>query len=144
MVHASGDMKKYQIVGFLIKTLSVPAGYLLLKFGSAPELALFMVFLFDFIGYIVGLFIIRSIMPFSIRDYIKSVSLPLVPVLVLPFIITLPVSFFLEMGIFRFLVVLVVSVLSVAGCSWLFGLNKSEKEMVCGFVNTVVNRIHHK
>lgn len=144
MVHASGDMKKYQIVGFIIKTLSVPAGYFMLKFGSAPEFALFLVFLFDFIGYVVGLFIIKSIMPFSIRDYIKSVSLPLVPVLVLPLAITLPVCLLLRTGFIRFLIVLVVGVLSVAGCSWLFGLNKTEKEMVLGFVKTAIKKAHHK
>lgn len=144
MVHASGDMKKYQIVGFIIKTLSVPAGYFLLKFGSAPEIALFMVFLFDFIGYVVGLFIIRSIMPFSIKDYIKSVALPLFPVLVLPFIITLPLCYFLESGFVRLLVVMFIGVLSVATCSWWFGFNKSEKEMVRAFVNTTKKRFHHK
>ena len=138
MVHASGDMKKYQIIGFFIKTLSVPAGYFLLKFGSTPELALFMVFLFDFIGYVVGLFIIRSIMPFSIKDYIKSVSLPLVPVIVLPFIITLPLIYFMETGVVRLLVVMMIGVLSVASCSWLFGLNKSEKEMVWLFVKKII------
>ena len=83
LVHASGKMRNYQVIGSVVKFLSVPISYFMLKYGAVSEWALIMVLLFDIIGFIVGMFIIKTIMTFSIIEYTNKVIVPVIPIVVL-------------------------------------------------------------
>jgi len=130
LVHASGEMKKYQVVGSTVKIISVPAAYFLLKLDFSPEWALVMVLLFDVIGLFIGMFIIKGIMKFSIRDYLKNVIFPMIIPVMTSFFIALFIHNIMQPGIARLLVVTLLSCCSLAITFYIIGFNYSEKKLV--------------
>ena len=141
LVHASGVMKKYQLYGSLVKFLSVPIAYVMLKCGSEPEWALIMVLIFDVIGFVVGMFIIKGIMHFSILDYLKNVVIPLVPVFLLTFILSIPIVLLMEQGCMRLICVTGSSIVGVLLTFYLFALSSYEKPLIIQAINKMAQKI---
>ena len=143
LVHASGKMRNYQVIGSTVKFLSVPAAYFALAKGWQPEWAFIMVFIFDFIGFIVGLFIIRTLMSFSVIDYIKRVFIPLIPI---PFVcinMTVFMHYLIEANIIRFMVVFITTALTASLLFYTFGLSSVEKSIIREYVDKTIKKKKH-
>ena len=144
LVHASGNMRNYQVIGSVVKFLSVPCAYVMLYFGLEPEWAFIMVLVFDIIGFIVGLFIIRTLMPFSIISYVTRVFLPLLPVFTIGIFSSWFVHNMIDNNVARFLTVLftgfVFSVLSF----YYIALIRSERNLLAGFLSKILHKIKIK
>ena len=141
LVHASGVMRRYQLYGSIVKFLSVPIAFLMLKCGAKPEWALIMVLIFDIVGFIVGMFIIKGIMPFSIADYLKNVVIPLVPVSILTLILSIPIVLLMEQCCMRLIRVTCSSLVGVLLTFYLFALSSYEKPLIIQFINKIARKI---
>ena len=130
LVHASGKMRNYQVIGGTVKVLSVPISYVMLKMGYGPEWALIMVLLFDAVGLVVGMFIIRTIMPFNIKQYTLKVFVPVIPVVLLPLVASWLVHILVQNDIIRFMTVLIVSSLFCVLAMYVIGMTKAEKTLI--------------
>lgn len=134
VIHASGKMMVYQTVTSAISIMCVPTAYLGLKLGSSPEFALLMVFCWATISQIASIIILKSIISYSMKDYFRKVIWPLFALIVLTIWPSYFVRLILDEGILRFLVVGFVSVfVSMLGI-YFIALNKSEKELINGFL----------
>lgn len=140
LVHASGKMKNYQVIGSTVKFMAVPAAYIMMKLGYAPEWALLMVLLFDLIGLLVGMYIIETIMPFSVLTYSKKVFLPLLPVVTLSILILLLVKNYFDFGILRFITICVISTIVISSLFYVFSLSKTEKNIIIDILNKHLKR----
>lgn len=144
LVHASGNMVKYQLIGSTVKILSVPIAFYMMKIGYSPEWALIAVLFFDGLGFVVGMFIIKTLMPFSIRQYIRYVTFPLIPVFVLSFLIEFGLHVYITNSIIRLISVLgigtIISVLSF----YLIAMTKEEKLLVGGMIRGFLKRIYNQ
>lgn len=134
LVHASGKMSKYQLIGGSVKLLSVPIAYVLLKLGYAAEWAFIMVLLFDAIGLIVGMFIIKSLMPFSINAYFRFVVFPIIPVLVITFLADWFMHILLSNVIIRVGSVFFLGSLIMLTLVYFIAMTKEEKMLINGMV----------
>lgn len=134
VVHATGKMRKYQLVGSLINLLSLPFAYYALKMGCNPNYAFWISFAFTFLMQASSLLILRSIIEFSIREYSKVVLYPFVMVVISSFFVPLIPHYFMEEGFLRFFFVVVVSLLSSSISLYTIGLNKKEKVLVNSFL----------
>lgn len=141
LVHASGKMRNYQVIGSIVKVLSVPIAYFLMKLGYAPEWALIMVLLFDAIGLFVGMLIIRTLMPFSIRKYTTKVIVPVLPVVSAAAICAWGVHSIIPNEILRFFLVCIVSTLVSLSVIYCFCLSKEEKMLIASYVEKINSRI---
>lgn len=141
LVHASGVMRRYQLYGSIVKFLSVPIAFLMLKCGAKPEWALIMVLIFDIVGFIVGMFIIKGIMPFSIADYLKNVVIPLVPVSILTLILSIPIVLLMEQCCMRLICVTCSCIVGVLLTFYLFALSSYEKPLIIQFINKIARKI---
>lgn len=139
LVHASGVMRKYQLYGGIIKFLSVPIAFFMLKRGSDPEWALIMVLFFDIVGFIFGMFIIKEIMPFSIIDYLKKVFMPLIPVILLALTLSLPFILMMEEGFLRLLCVTSSSISGVLLSFYFWALSSHEKMLIQQILNKIIS-----
>ena len=142
LVHASGKMRKYQLYASAVKLLCVPAAFFFMALGYAPEWSLVMVLIFDFVGLIVGMIIIESIMPFKILSYIKSVIIPLLPVTILSFIVTILSQKLLSEGVLRLIIVILVAFASVSFFFYIIGVSKSERKFIKTSVSNMLSRLH--
>lgn len=134
VVHASGQMKKYQLTGSLITLCSIPFAYYSLFLGGNPESVFWVSFFFTIFMQIASLFILKGIIDFSIMRYARQVLLPFLLLIIFSFVFPLIPHYFMEEGIMRFLVVATVGVLMSSIVFYLVGLNTSEKDIVNSFV----------
>lgn len=134
VIHASGKMMVYQTVSSTISMMCVPSAYFGLKMGLAPEFALLMVFVWAVLSQIASLYILKTIVEYSIKDYLLKVLAPVLTLLILTFWPPLIIRFSLDEGLLRFLIVCFVSI-SVSSIGVYFvALNKSEKRLFKEFV----------
>lgn len=89
IVHATGKMRKFQTVCSSIILLIVPVSYVVLYMGSPAEGALYASIIILCIAQLVRLFLIKDLVRFSIKLYIKDTILPCL----LSFVISIIICF---------------------------------------------------
>lgn len=139
VVHASGKMKWYQIVGGSIGILSVPLAYIVLKSGGEPSSALWVVFIMMGLTQIVSLIILKTIISFSIKEYLRQVIFPILIVILSSLWLPLVLHNFISIGFIRFIVVCTTSILLTLINIFFIGLNKSEKNIVKQLLSKKIN-----
>lgn len=134
IIHATGNIKRYQLWGSCIKMISVPCAYFLLKLHLAPEYALLSVLVFDYIGHYVCLIITRQQINISLKDYIKRVLLPLIPTILVGCIVSLIINSLFEDGLVQFVMAFLLSIVASAIVSFYICLTLEEKRLISQFV----------
>lgn len=140
VVHASGKMKLYQLTGSFCVLLSIPFSYIALKLGAEPEWALIICFLTMIVTQIVALFVLKTIVEFSIKEYMLKVLVPFFAVVILSFWVPTLIHYHMNAGIIRFFVVSIISIISTAIVVYFLGLDKSEKALITPIVNKILRR----
>ena len=135
VIHASGKMMVYQTVSSTISLMCVPCSYFGLKFGMSPEFALLMVMGWAAISQIASLFILKTIVSYSIRDYLKSVLWPLLAVMIVTFWPALFIHEYMTSGFIRFLIVGITSVSVSSLGIYYIALNRSERGLINSFLS---------
>lgn len=136
VVHATGKMKKYQIVTSSIELIMLPVSYIILSFGAEPWIVFFVAFVFVTIGQVASLYILRSIEYFSIRDYFRQIIIPLSLVTLVSLLSALLIKYLLTEGFLRLLLVALVSIAVIALMTYSVCLNVSEKSIVKNFITS--------
>ena len=134
LVHATGRIMRYHLVSGLINIMVIPLAWIMLSIGYGPT----SVYLATLIGAVVAqgafLFVIKGLLPFSIRTYFIKVCLPFMIVTVCS--ISLPIIFFMTMkqGLLRLLIVVGLSIGTMSFFTFIFGLTSREKEIILGLI----------
>ena len=144
VVHATGKMKHYQFWSSIVKISSVPISFVVLKVYSQPELALLIVFICRTLGHIVGLFIVRTLVNMSLKQYTIKVIFPIVIVIALTLIIALGIKYSMHEGILRLISVTVASVITAGISLYCIALNKREKELSLQLLNGFISKFNIK
>ena len=130
VVHATGKMRNYQVIGSLINLSSLPFAYYALKMGYNPNSVFWVSFVFTIFMQTASLFILKSVIDFSIVRYAKEVILPFCLVVCVSFSIPLIPYNFMSNGFLRFGVVVTLAVVSSSLSLYFLGLNKKEKSLI--------------
>lgn len=141
IIHSSGNIKKYQLVGSTLNLLSLPFAYIALYKGASPEMALIVIF-FSMIAVQIGaLIVLKSIVDYSVKDYLKQVVgaffLTVVTSIGIPVIIYL----IMPQGLFRFIIVVISSLISVSITFFFLGMSKAEKELSINIYNSLRKKL---
>ena len=141
VVHASGKMALYQISGGLTGILSVPAAYLVLKMGGTPESAIWVSFIAMAIAQVFALLILKRIVHYSIKQYLRYVILPFLWVLALSSIMSYTPHYLMNEGFLRFIVVLLVSIVTVIFLTYYTALDSGEKHLVSELIKSISKKL---
>lgn len=141
IVHATGEMKNYQLIGSFVKLLCVPSALILLGLGFAPEWAMISVFFFNLFGFFIGLYIIQNIFSFRVSDYYRKVLVPIIIVFILSIIVVWPIMHFFDDDWLRFIISFVVSCTWTGLCAFFIGLNANEKLILRSLVKNFITKI---
>ena len=144
LVHATGEMKKYQVVRTVISLISLPVAFFLLEAGYEPYYVFIVALIFSAIKQIVSIIILRTLLSFSVRMYLMDVILPMVLVAVLSCILPLLIHHIMPFGWLRLLIVVIVSVLCVGLISLYVGLNKNERKLIFSIATTALPQITNR
>lgn len=144
VIHATGKMMVYQVVSSTISVLCVPAAYIAMRFGAAAESAFICTFVFSALSHIVSLFILRSLVQYSIRDYVKKIIYPFIILVSITFLFPLLIHYLLPEGFLRLILVLLASLFSIAPVSYFVTIDSDERNMIKSFIQSFKQRIWKK
>jgi Na+-driven multidrug efflux pump len=128
---AMGRVKENQLYGGLVYIFIVPVSYFFLKHNFSPEI----VFIIQIIATLivdlgVNIYLIKKITNISVSIYFRQLIIPIVRVLLLAIPIPLILKSILQEGIFRIIVVTLVSSLSTLGTVFFFDLDKETRLLI--------------
>jgi O-antigen/teichoic acid export membrane protein len=130
LVQASGNVKLYQLVVSGILLINLPLSFILLKTGFAPQ-ATFVVSIIASIGALFArLTVLKRIVSFPVTKFINSVFYRVLLVSIVGSVIPYYISTLFTQSVIHFLLVLILSVLSVSCSVWLLGITQSEKKFL--------------
>lgn len=139
MVHATGRMKKYQIVTSSFSLLVLPFSYLMLWRGAEPESVFVLMIVFTLIGQWLCVHILRQLIDFSIREYMKNLVLPIVLFLILIPCLPMIPRVMMNESFLRFAVVCVTSIISTCSIGFFLVFNESERNSILSILKIKKN-----
>lgn len=124
---ATGNVKLYQSVIGGVLLLILPISYLVLKLGGNPASVFVVHLCVCVIAFIIRLFIIRSMIHLSLRDYCQQVILRCLLVLLISIILPLVLNVLLNDTILSFFIIYLACVFSILFSVYYIGLTVSER-----------------
>ena len=139
-VQAIGNLKGYIMIGSSVFLLAFPISYIFLKFGWDP-LIVFQVLVFVRLAYLfVTIFIFRSMIEFSIADYLKKVIVPIVKVSLLSGIILLYIEPYFSNDLWGIVAITAASVIITLLCICMLGTSVNERTLIKSKIHNFINR----
>lgn len=129
---ATGRIKIYQIVVSSVLILILPASYIALRLGMAPQTVFYLNIVFNLLAGITRFTFCKKYLGYSFRFYMEYVLLPILMVVVLTPVIPMIVSHYIS-SLNNWIFILIITAISVF-CSlaviWSVAINKSEKTSI--------------
>ena len=138
VVHATGKMRLYQVVGSLTDLLILPVSYVVLKMGYQPESVFVIYIIFSVIQQYVCLVIVKGLVYFSIGDYIKRVWIPLIIIALCCSLISEYIHISMQQGFLRLCIITFVSSATAITLSYFIALDTSERLIFKNFLNKLI------
>jgi hypothetical protein len=129
-VLASGKIKKYHLLVGGLQLFILPLSYIFIKLGYPPEVTLYLSILFSVFSLFCRLLITSPLVNLSIITFVNNVLVPVLFVTILAVILPVIISFNLNEGVFRFLMVCIISAISLFGSIYMVGLKREEKDFL--------------
>lgn len=128
-VHATGNLKRFQLIEGTMLLSIVPIAYLLLKlFGIRPEYVFCVHIAVELCTQYARMRIVLPMIAMRISHYVRSVVWPIVKVVLASPIVPLMVYLSLRQSVASFLLVCTVSVFSLCLAVYYLGCSRSERE----------------
>lgn len=138
---ATGKIRTYQAVVGTLLIMILPISYVALKFGSSAE-SVFVIQLAVFcIALLARVLMLRSLVSFSFRTYLRKAVLPIVCVTVVSLVVPSTLYVLMSPSWLRFIVVCLLSVLSVAVSVYFLGLENNERTFFIDRLRTLKSKL---
>jgi len=141
---ATGKIMMYQSVVGGILLLNAPFSWIALQMGF-PAYSVFIIAIgIAFISTVARLLILKRLINYSIRQFLKIILLPIFAISILSAILPAIVCYFFVQNILRLFLVIGASVISVGFISYYIGLNSHERQAVKGIIVRYISSIRSK
>ena len=128
-VHATGKLKRFQIIEGSMLLSIVPIAYILLKFfGIRPEYVFVVHIIVELFTQYARLRIVLPMISVQLSDYVKSVIVPILKVLVLSPIIPLVVYSVMQQSVLKFFMVCFICVICMSVVIYFIGCTNHERQ----------------
>lgn len=130
-VHATGHLRKFQLIEGSLLLSIVPLAYVILKFFHLPPESVFVVHLFvEFFTLLARLKIVLPMIGFKLNVYIQKVIIPIVIVVLCAPIIPYVVYLHSKIGIFSSFYICVTCTISLLLIIYFLGCTSNEKKFI--------------
>ena len=130
-IQATGKIKKYQLAISSAMFLNILLAYIFLKFGYRPSIVLEIKCILDVIYLCIRLLFLRSLISFSVMDYIKETG---VRIFTITFATLLPIaiisSLYHDESWIFFLTSCAIQTLLILLCTWFIAFTNGEKNQI--------------
>jgi O-antigen/teichoic acid export membrane protein len=128
IAQATGNVRKYQLVVSIILLLNLPFSFILLKLGFVPQVTFVISIILSFGALIARLIVLKRIVLFPAKEFIIEVLSKVILVFIVASIIPFYIFTQIHFLIMQFVLVLIISMLSVISTVWFLGITKYERE----------------
>lgn len=140
-VHATGKLKRFQLIEGTMLLSIVPIAYLLLKFFSIPPESVFIVhIIIEICTQYARLRIVLPMINMKLHSYLCKVVCRILCVLCIVPLLPLLVYLNLPSNIYTFFIVCLISVLCLATGIYLIGCNKEERRFAVDKLYSFINK----
>ena len=141
VVHATGYMRKYQIITSIVLTSILPVSWLFLHIGYSAVSVFCISLIISIFNQLICLIVLKEIYDYSMRQYFSKVLLPCLVVCCVVFPFPYVVHLFMETGLIRLISVVLVNLLVSLFAIYFLGLSKVEKNIIKTKIRTVLNKL---
>lgn len=138
---ATGKIRNYTIIITSIGCMVFPITWLLYKWELPVECTYYVYILIYFILDIVRLFLMRSLLQFPIKMFVREVFQVIAGVTLIAVILPIVELYLLPQTWWRLPVTFILSTISVGASIYMIGLSQSERNLI---VKTVKSKLIHK
>lgn len=142
VVHSTGKMKWYQIVGSIINLIALPIVYFLLFMGFSAEVAMWSLLLIAALTQLAALIVLKKIVSYSLKDYWTEVVWPIILVCGVSVLPPYLIHHYMQPGFSRFITVIIFSILEIGLVIYILGLTKNERNLILSIVR--IKKINNK
>lgn len=138
-IQATGHIKKYQIVVSIWGATCFPLTWIAFKMGFSPVSAYFIYFIVYFALIFIRIYLVKNFIHMTVSRYFCDVLIPVLFVSCLAIILPTLLCSTVEQGMFRFIFMCILSMISTIGSIYLVGLKKNEKQMILMFIKNKIS-----
>ena len=133
-IHATGNIKKFQLLEGTAMLMILPVSYLCLKFGM-PAISVFVVqIVVFFIAQLIRCYVVCPAIKLSRKEYIQKCLLKISIFIIPPTILVFLIKFFVDFNNewLRFIVIMSTSIVTTAVSILYIGLDKLDRNKIKG------------
>ena len=140
-VHATGRIKKFQMIEGTMLLSIVPIAYLLLKIWNIrPEYVFCVHIVVELITQYARIKIVLPMISMSTKEYFLEVVTPIIKVCIISVLPTFLVFYSLEQNIMSFFAVCTTSTLCVIGTTYFIGCTRSERIKLVEYSKSIISK----
>jgi O-antigen/teichoic acid export membrane protein len=135
---ATGKIKLYQVVVGGTMLLNLPISYCFLKAGFLPQVTMYIAIVISIICFSLRLWLLKSMVGLSIKDYLKKVILIVLSVSFVAYVLPFSLTIWLNECFMRFIIIGAIGLVISVAAIYLIGLSKDERQF---FLELIENRL---
>ena len=137
---ATGNIKRYVLWVTSVGMLAFPLTWIVFLMG-APAEATYIVFIVVYtLVEVVRLWVMKGLLDFPVNKFLKEVILRLVLVTLVSSILPVILVLFMQTGWIRFIITLMVCVVSTVGTIYIMGLTSTERQLIIKVIKQKICR----
>ena len=134
---ATGKLRKYSIIITSIGILEFPLAWVLFAMGGSPEYAYYTYIAVKATVLIARMFLLENMVKLKVSMYMRNVFLPIILTTIVALILPIIAYTYMESGIQRFIIVTLLSVVSVSLSTIYIGMTSGERKSI---VNGIIKK----
>lgn len=141
VARAYGKIRNYQIIVSIFLFLNFPLSYIVLKFGGSPLSTMFVNIGINAMLLFVRLRLTNRMLQMTYGSFIRNVLFPVIIVTAVALVIPLTIYFMLDNSIISFIIVCLVSFVSVGVSTYALGMNANERLYILAAISKIITKI---
>ena len=138
VARAYGKIRNYQIIVSIFLFLNFPLSYIVLKFGCSPLSTMFVNIGVNAMLLFVRLRLTNRMIQMTYGSFIRKVLFPVIIVTAVALVIPLTIYFMLDNSIISFIIVCLVSFVSVGVSTYALGMNANERQYILAAISKII------
>lgn len=138
---ATGNLKRYSIIITTIGILQFPLTWIVFYFGAEPQYSYYTYIAVKISVLIARMFLLEHMVGLKATHYMRTVFVPIVITSFFAILAPILIHNFLNESIVRFIVVVIVSLVSTSISSLYLGMTTNERLLIIGKIKSILFRI---
>lgn len=144
-IQATGNIRTFQIIIFIIMISEMPLSYLILSSGYEPYCIMFATLFVTFIGLIARFILLKQqVRKYSISYFIVNILIKNLSLIIISYEISLIIKNNLPKNFLYFIITTLITAFITISIIYIFGITKKERALVNDKLSIIVNKFIYR